>query len=220
MIAKHKVETLLDELISQGEAILKTQWAQPGNWVMGPPVLVDLRPLSEWRASCKLLSSLLGPAGRCWEKTLTEDFPNRIERAISVLGTLKAIRHAVAEGLLLKVEDLVLAEAFANLFEQAHYLLSQGYALASGVILRALLEERLRRMCEANSLTIPRERPTLNDYNTELYKASAYDKITFKDIDALIAIGNAAAHNDQDLCDAQVSQLCEGVARVLGKFSN
>ena len=123
------------------------------------------------------------------------------------------------EGLLLEIEDIVLADAFANLHEQGVYLLGQGYCLAAGVIFRAVLEERLRRLCDQKTITLTKPKPTLGDYNTELYKASAYDKITFKEIDHLIAIGNDAAHNVPTLSAEKISQLCEGVRRILEKFS-
>src|ERR1039458_7450598 len=103
---------------------------------------------------------------------------------------------SVAEGVLLQLEDLVLADAFANLLEQAKYLLGQGYFLASGVILRAVLEERLRRLSDRHGLTLSKPKPTLSDYNTELYRAGVYGKVTFKDVESLVAVGNAAAHKD------------------------
>ena len=70
-----------------------------------------------------------------------------------MLGALDSIREGIEAGRLLRVEDLVFAEAFANLIEQAEYLLKRNYFLASGVLLRAVLEEELRRMCEINECT-------------------------------------------------------------------
>ena len=135
-------------------------------------------------------------------------------------GTLKAIRVSASEGLLLELQDLILADAFTNLVEQAEYLLDQGYFLASGALLRAVLEERLRRLADSHALALSKPRATLNDYNTELYKASVYDKITFKDVDGLAAIGNDAAHNSANLSAADVSRMREGVIRLLQKFSH
>ena len=173
---------------------------------------------SVWRGRCKLLASLLGRVGKPWEAELTADWNNQIEHAIKTQGTLKAIKQSSTEGMLLELQDLILADAFANLLEQAEYLFDQGYFLAAGVLLRAVLEERLHRLADSHNLTLARGKPTLNDYNTELYKASVYDKITFKDVE-LVAIGNSAAHNEAGLSMEEVARLKEGVVRVLQKFS-
>lgn len=220
MSAQLKIEELLANLIAEGETVLKTSWQPDGNWVTGPPTYVDLAEFTKWRARCKLLARLLGPVGRSWEAELTADWNNKVEHAIKTQGTLKAIKLSAAEGILLELQDLILADAFANLIEQAEYLLDQGYFLASGVLLRAVLEERLRRLADHYTLTFSKLKPTLNDYNTELYKASVYDKITFKDIDALTAIGNDAAHNGANLSAVDVSRMREGVVRLLQKFSS
>jgi hypothetical protein len=220
MNAQLKIETLLDRLIAEGDTVLKTKWQPGGNWVTGPPTYVDLAEFTKWRARCKLLASLLGRVGRSWEAELTADWNNTAEHAITTQGTLQAIKLSAAEGVLLELQDLILADAFANLVEQGEYLLDQGYFLASGVLLRAVLEERLRRLADYHNLTPAKLKPTLNDYNTELYKASVYDKITFKDVDVLAAIGNDAAHCSANLSAADVSRMREGVIRLLQKFSN
>jgi hypothetical protein len=219
MNTKDKIEQLLVGLIEEGTAVLKTKWQPGGNWASGPPTYVDLAAFARWRARCKLLAALLGRPGKCWETELTADWNNKIESAVKTQSTLEAIKVSASEGLLLEVQDLILADAFANLVEQAEYLLNHGYFLASGVLLRAVLEERLRRLGDANSLKPSKSRPTLNDYNTELYKASVYDKITFKEIEALAAIGNDAAHNAGTLVREDVGRMREGVVRILQKFS-
>jgi DNA-binding MarR family transcriptional regulator len=91
--------------------------------------------------------------------------------------------------------------------------------LAAGVVFRAVLEERLRRLCEQHSITLGKTKPTLNDYNSELYKSSVYDKITFKEVDTLIAIGNDAAHNNPTLVIERISLMRDGVTRILQKLS-
>ena len=109
--------------------------------------------------------------------------------------------------------------AFTTLSEQAEYLLDQGYFLASGVILRAVLEERLRSLCQHRLISFNKANPTLNDYNTELYRARIYDKILLKEIDTLIAIGNEAAHNDAGFTVDKAKQLNNGVKSILLKLS-
>lgn len=220
MNTQQRIRELLDTLVTEGEAVLRNTWQSGGNYLSGPPTYVDLAAFRTWQARCKLLASLLGRIGKPWEAELTTSWDNRIESAITIQSTLQAIKVSAGEGLLLEIEDLVLADAFANLLEQAEYLLKQGYYLAAGVILRAVLEERLRRLCDQHSLVLSKPKPTLNDYNTELYTKQVYDKITFKDIDTLIAIGNDAAHNKPTLSADNVTQMFDGVTRILSKFSS
>jgi hypothetical protein len=220
MNAQEKIGSLLNALISEGSGVLKTKWHPAGDYLDGPPAYVDLAAFAKWRARCKLLASLLGRSGKCWEVELTSAWENSIEAAIQTQGTLEAIQSVAADGLLLELQDLILADAFSNLVEQAEYLLCQGYFLASGVLLRAVLEERLRRLADSEGLTFSKSKPTLNDYNSELYKASVYDKVAFKDIDSLAAIGNEAAHNSPTLLAADVTTLRDGVVRILQKFSS
>jgi hypothetical protein len=106
-----------------------------------------------------------------------------------------------------RFEDIVFAEAFSNLIEQAEYLLDKGHYLAAGVLFRAVLEEKLRRLTETHGLILNKERPTISDFNQALYKANIYDKIILKNVDAMTVIGNEAAHNTGQLQMADVERL-------------
>jgi hypothetical protein len=180
---------------------------------------VELEIFEQWRSRCRLLLSMLGPLSVPWEPVLGPSVENGLSAAMSTQGALKGIRQSLHEGLIVRFEDLVLAEAFSDLYHQADYLFLQGYFLAGAVILRAVLEERLRRLCTAHQCPPARDRPTLGDFNTELYKRGVYDKITFKLVDALAAIGNDAAHNDPNLKKEDVRRLLDGVQDFLRRFS-
>lgn len=208
---QHRVHDLIDKLVVDG-ATLITQTPN-GDFVKA-------QAYSAWRARCKLLASLLGPTGQVWASDLALGLHPDPHEIVRTNGLLKGIKQSAEEGLLLRIEDLVLADAFSNLLEQAEYLLGQGYFLAAGVILRAVLEERLRGLCDRHGLTLARPKPTLNDYNQELYKATVYDKLTFKELDALVAIGNDAAHNAPTLTREHVDRLLDGATRFLTKFAS
>jgi len=187
-----KINEFLVSLIQEGEEVLKTKWQPGGKWALGPPTYVDLQVFTKWRASCQLLVPMMGYIADPWKDTLASDRPNKIENAMATLGTLKAISEAINKELLFRIEDLIFAEAFADLMDQAEYLLDQGYTLASGVILRAILEERLKRLCATNHCEPEKERPTISDYNQKLYKEHVYDKTMFKHVDSMTGIGNDA----------------------------
>lgn len=188
-------------------------------WVSGPPTYVDLEAFKKWRASCRLLVSLMGDLGTPWQDIFMPDAPNGLGNASTTLGTLKAIKEALSNGYLVRFEDLVLAEAFSDLTEQAEYLFEQGYFLAAGVILRAILEERLRKLCERIGCTPEKLRPTISDLNQALYKAKAYDKIIYKHVDAMTATGNDAAHNAPELKKDDVARLLNDAKDFLRRFA-
>ncbi len=208
------------KLIAEGDDVLGTEWVASGNWVGGAPHYVDLAKFKKWRASCALLAELMGGAASPWKKILKGDSANSVEIAIGMHGTLRAIDEAIENDLLVRFEDLVFAEAFSDLIDQAEYLFQQGYILASGVILRAVLEERLRNMCCRSKCMPNKTRPTLGDFNMELYKSKVYDKITMKHVDAMAAIGNDAAHNKPKLKKDDVERFKNDLVSFLQKHAS
>lgn len=219
MKTNNRVSQLVKSLINEGKTVLGTKWAPDGNWLSGPPEYVDLQRFTKWRASCNLLIALLADMAEPWRNIFAGNSGNKLETAISMQGTLEAIQEAIDNDLLVRFEDLAFAEAFSDLVEQAEYLFDQGYILAAGVILRAVLEERLKRMCSRHGCNPAKARATIADLNTELYKAKVYDKVTFKHVDSMAAIGNDAAHNNQGLQGTDVGRFKQDLISFLERFS-
>jgi hypothetical protein len=220
MSATVRIAGLVQTLLTEGEAVLSTKFLAGRNTFSSPPKsFVDLQAFAKWRASCRLLINLLGDLGTPWKEALMKEERNLLGVALSTQGTLQAIQAAINDDLLLRFEDLVFAEAFADLMEQAEYLLEQGYFLASGVLLRAVLEERLKRLCGSHSVETGRERPTINDYNQALYTKRVYDKVTFKQVDTMAAVGNDAAHNNSDLTKPSVEHFRRDLTEFLQRFA-
>jgi hypothetical protein len=114
---------------------------------------VDYQGWTRWTAKCRNLAHVLGESAEPWWTDLTGPCLNTQEQARGLIGTLEAIADLLKEGLLIRAEDLVMAEVFASLLEQADYLLSEGYHLAAGVLGRAVLEEHLRKWCRREECT-------------------------------------------------------------------
>jgi hypothetical protein len=212
-----KLVVLLDKLISDAESLVSK--AVRGQY---SPEIRDSEGLRRWSNDLILFSSLAGNLIQPWSARLSHDgvviHADKIERPLSALRT---IRDAIAQGLLTRYEDLIVADTFADLTEQAAHLLSQGYFLAAGVILRAVLEERLRKLCDRCKITITKPRPTINDFNQALYTATppVYDKSMMLHVTSLASLGNDAAHNSPGLKREDVDRLATGVREFLARFS-
>jgi hypothetical protein len=214
------VKKICDDCIREGESLLGTQWANEhmGDFVIiNPTTYVDLEGFKKWKSDCNVLINMLGDLADPWREIFEGEKGNTLVNTKSMIGGLKSIKDTIDKGYLLKIEDLVFAEAFSNLIDQADYLFDQNFILAAGVIGRAVLEEKLRNLCDSQSIQIQKPRPTLSDFNNELYKAKFYDKVEFKNIDFLSSIGNNAAHN-LPIKKEEVKKLIDGVKDVLLKF--
>lgn len=207
----------LDKLIVDGEALLATKFTIAMS-SFSEEDFVPIDPFRRWCGNCRVLQSKLGRALEPWTETILADVPNKAVVVMALLGTVRSIKDAIEGGHLVSFADLVVAEAFSNLIEQAEYLLSKGFWLAAGVLGRAVLEEELRALAQSAGCLPNKDRPTLNDLNSALYKNESYDKLEFKLIDTLAVIGNDCAHNKPTATEDRVRHLLEQLVAVLPRL--
>lgn len=214
------VKKICSECIFEGENLIKTQWVDKylGHFeIANPTTYVDLEGFEKWKSNCNVLINILGDLASPWSEIFNGKKVNTLINVKSMIGALRSISDTIDNGYLVSIEDLIFAEAFSNLIEQADYLYEQEYLLAAGVIARAVLEEKLRNLCDTQQIKIASEKPTLSIFNIALYKDKFYDKIEFKNIDFLISIGNNAAHN-LPIKKEEIRRLIDGVLDILKKF--
>lgn len=198
------------DLIKEGYELLKTEFSGEFH------TYVDLQKLHKWWGKVKSFGHQLGQAAQPWKENLSTDpAVNQTIFVYRVLGTIEAIEYELKNDLLITVTGLVKAETLADLLDQAEHLFENGYFLAAGVLGRAVLEEHLRTTCENLECTHSKQRPTLNDFNQELYKADHYSKTMMKQIDMLATIGNDAAHNKPGLDSKDVKKLLTDLPSVI-----
>lgn len=208
-------------LIAEGEGVLGTEFDASNphiTYLGGRPRGVEITPFAKWQAGCVNFVRMLGDAGESWQDNFTrkKNDPPTVKRMI---GTLQAIKESLEHNLLLTVEDLVRAESFNGLLEQAEYLQDGGYFLAAGVLGRAVLEEHLRSLCDVKKCMPTKGKPTLNDFKDALYKAKHINMTQMKHVESMAAIGNNAAHNKPELTDDDVRRLIRDVRDFLAKHA-
>ncbi len=213
------IVTYLDKLITEGEGLLASKFNRRTSSFTNQD-FVPIDPFRRWVGNCRVLDIKLGRSFEPWKSiVLTDHPPNKAATLMVLLGTVRSVKDAVQGGHLLAFEDLVITEAFSNLLDQADYLLSKGFWLAAGVLGRAVLEEELRRLAHKKSCFPTKDRPMLNDLNAALYKANAYDKLEFKLIDNLAAIGNECAHNKPGATEDRVKYLLQQLVALLPRLN-
>lgn len=206
---------MVDSLIGEGEKLASTgQRRQTSSFTS--TIFVDGQSYSKWVAGCRNLMRILGESGSAWNRVFDDRDDLKLADTKRKLGTLQAIKEAVEQDLLITIQELVMAEAFSDLLAQADYLLSEGYFLAAGVLGRAVLEEHLRNCCGNAGCVPSKAKPTLNDFKQELQKANKLNKIESSHVDAMVAVGNAAAHN-QSLDKDDVERMIGDVKGFLAK---
>lgn len=108
-------------------------------------------------------------------------------------GALRAVRDAVDADLLVSLENRLRANVYDDLLDQADALLKAGYHVAAMVLIGGVLEDHLRKLCDARSLTWPGA-GSLSKYNDVLYKANLYAKPVLSRIQGIAHLRNDAAH--------------------------
>ncbi len=123
------------------------------------------------------------------------DMPN--VNPLWMKGILEAALIDYTQGFMADNKLLVSAEVFADFLVQAEILLDNDYKDAAAVVIRAVLEDSLRRVCDANRIEAGK-RDGVHQLAEKLFRANVLTKVQFKEIEAKKEVGNAAAHGRFD----------------------
>lgn len=194
MNVDQKIISRLDELIERGHKIEKTKKTPPSNFI-GFDSTVDSQDANQWYASAKsILSKAFGSSSEhyqlfdsCFNKGVT------FSPLIIGIGILKAAKEDYELGYVQDIRNLVIAELFSDLLEQASELLEAGYYGPAAVLAGAVFEDNLRKLCSIHSVELS-DKPKLDYMNAQLAKVNVYNKLTQKRITAIADIRNSAAH--------------------------
>jgi hypothetical protein len=115
----------------------------------------------------------------------------------------------------------VRADVFDDFLEMADHLLTAGYKDPAAVIVGAVLEEHLRRLCAHHAIPISengRARKA-DSLNIDLASKTVYSKLDQKSITAWQDLRNKAAHGEFALyTDAQVDLMLKGVRDFVSRY--
>jgi len=164
-------------------------------------------------SSINLLSRLASE-----DSIYVHELKNMPPNAFAIKGVLEAARADYLEGFMADHRLLLSGEVFADLLVQAEVLLDHDYKDAAAVLVRAVLEDALRKLCEANRIEAEK-RDTISQLNEKLYRVGTYSALQHKEVIAKAEIGNAAAHGRIDAYSAEdVTAFLEFVLRFLAQY--
>ena len=112
---------------------------------------------------------------------------------------LKSLKHDYSNNFLNSFNEMIDADIFTDILEQAEYLLSQGYFRASAVVAGVALESHLRKLAEKNQIPITSDNGKYvkaDSLNGDLLKNQVIDKTMNKSITSWLGLRNDAAHPD------------------------
>lgn len=129
----------------------------------------------------------------------------------NVVGLFKGIKHDIDYGMLSNFRSVVQAEIFVDFLEMAEHLLGEGYKDAAAVLLGAVLEDSLRKIADANSVSTvgSKDQPlTIDPLNVAVAKKGVYGPLVQKQVTSWASLRNDAAHGHFGNYDmAQVKQM-------------
>ena len=135
------------------------------------------------------------------------------------LGVLESAYEDFKSGLLEDTKAIITAEVFTDFIEQSEYLLSEGYKMPAAVLMRGVLEDSLRTLCNKEAKIFLPDKPKLDWMNTELAKAGTYNKNVRKQVAAWAGIGNSAAHMKiNEFSEADVKNMISGIINFNATF--
>jgi hypothetical protein len=131
---------------------------------------------------------------------------------------LLAIKADIEAGVLFRSVQLVEADVFDELLEQAEHLCVSGYHAPAAVVAGCVLEDALRRLAQREGIGLT-QKPKLDTVNADLAKAGVYQKLMQKKITALADIRNSAAHRHwSDFTKEDVEAMIRDVRDFLLKY--
>lgn len=141
---------------------------------------------------------------------------------VRMYGALEAVKYELENGYLDKLTSLIQADIFSDFIEMGEHLLKEGYKDAAAVIIGSVLEDSLRKLCEANNINTSNEKGkklTIDPLNNELEKAEIYNQLVKKQITSWADLRNNAAHGHFEEYDInQVKNMLQFVTAFTANY--
>ena len=143
-----------------------------------------------------------------------------------LVGILEALQHDYVNGFNMDIEEAILANVSRDYMSQAEALLEEGIPgqydyVPAAVLCGAVLEDRLRRLCQKQTLPIEitksdGNKKTMEPLIQDLQRAGVFNKLVAGQLRAWAKIRNYAAHREfTEFTREQVDLMLSGVKHFL-----
>ena len=218
MKVDEQVRNRIVALIEKGGNVLSTLRARP-HGVAGLPTVSE-QAYKNWETQAlAFLTDFLGP-----DHTYTSSFRTATENGgyeyhvHEGIGILEALLEDVDRGYIGTVRNLITAEVWSDLFDQAVHLLDNGYNAPAASLAGALLENGLRSVAGSRGVPV-RDGDSLPSLNQKLAQKGVYNRLTQKKVSIWTDVRNAADHGRFDeVNDRDVDDLVKGAQILLGNL--
>jgi hypothetical protein len=215
MITNQEAIRHLDDVISQYEEVVEKSRANPPD-VKADEIYLRLRAAvfrlapndSEYEKQARTIDQYRKPAS--------------LSRAEDFVAIARSLRRDYQGGFIsASFAALVRSDVFADFVEIAEHLLNAGYKDPSAVLVGAVLEEHLRKLCLRHSiLTLDSTKPRKTEsLNSDLASKNVYSRLDQKSVTAWLDLRNKAAHGHfNEYTDAQVDLMLRGVRDFVSRL--
>ncbi len=199
MDTQERISQEFASLIEESDRLVKScGWDGRDGWQRHPNrddyMRIRTRSLNLVKRACGEGSVHFGSLTRVAEEPFSDERSYNLPRCA---GILKAARDDFDRGLLTDLKTLVEAEVLGDVLEQAESLLDRKYHIPAASLAGAVLEDALRKLCDAHGILYP-PKTNIDGLNSALAKAGAYEKLILKRITGIADIRNNADHGQFD----------------------
>lgn len=210
-----RIAERLESLVEEGREIAslaKRSSHTPTPWIQG----ADKIQLRAWLGKVEnIIERVFGRDSGYYRQYdgLTKGLTEKVHQIYRVIGLIEGALDDLRGGYLIDQELLIAGEVFDSIVEQARHLSERGYKDPAAVLARVVLEDGLRRISKQEGLDNTVKASKLNE---NLRDAGRYPKPRWRQIQAWLDLGNAAAHGDfDDYEHADVAELIDDVEGFL-----
>lgn len=189
----------IDELIARGNATVRAQ-SHDDYWIR------DIVQAQSWMTSAANAVQQVAPSGSFFRTELDRLMSNEqlkggipIQLAEKVLGVLQSVQLEAKAGLLIRLQDQVIAATFDDFLDHASQYHKAGKVREAAVLASAVLEDTIKRIASKSGVDASGQ--SLEPLIDELAKSTVLTAVKAKRLKSFAAIRNHALHAEWDKLD-------------------
>lgn len=217
---KQKFIERCQQLIKESEKIKETRKSPPRGVMAADSVNREM--FYKWKNNSENLIIKTTNRGSSYHRDFSDKVKDNYFYQLEIgIGILKGLVEDLEQGLIEKVQDLVVAEVFTDFLDTASYLLTKGYKDPAAFLAGTVLENGLKKIAKKNSISIQGQHNEdgIGTLNNKLSQQQIYNELKRRSIHAWKEIRDNAAHGKFDeYTENDVKTMVDGISRFLSEY--